>query len=154
MTRNARRRKPRPRRWPISPPVCGGRPGREAAGPVSTRIVADKVRGLKGQGLSREEALALLLDEIPPGYPDEVALDRERLTRLVDKWWDQADKSWESMREQSEKERKERWEKEKRELSHIRLTPYAEVAVAFASALVDKDFARAESLLTPDSVGN
>jgi hypothetical protein len=30
------------------------------------------------------------------------------------------------------------------------MTPYAEVAVAFASALVDGDFARAESLLTPD----
>jgi len=29
------------------------------------------------------------------------------------------------------------------------MTPYAEVAVAFASALVDGDFARAESLLAP-----
>jgi len=30
------------------------------------------------------------------------------------------------------------------------MAPYAEVAVAFASALVDGDFARAESLLAPE----
>ena len=30
------------------------------------------------------------------------------------------------------------------------MTPYAEVAVAFASALVDEDFARAEALLAPE----
>jgi hypothetical protein len=30
------------------------------------------------------------------------------------------------------------------------MTPYAEVAVAFASALVDGDFCRAATLLTPD----
>src|SRR5262249_27138289 len=35
-------------------------------------------------------------------------------------------------------------------LEETRMTPYAEVAVQFASALVDGDFARAEALLTPD----
>jgi hypothetical protein len=34
--------------------------------------------------------------------------------------------------------------------AELLMTPYAEVAVAFASALVDEDFARAEALLAPE----
>jgi hypothetical protein len=118
-------------------------------------IVAGRVRGLKSQGLTREEALARLLNQVPPGYPDEVASDRERLTRLVDKWWGpQVDEWWEKERARSEKKRQERREKEKEQLEEFlaseRVTTHAKVAIEFASALVEKDFARAEVLLTPE----
>ena len=118
-------------------------------------IVAGRVHGLRSQGLTREVALARLLNDVPPGYPDEVASDRERLTQLVDKWWGpQADEWLEKQRVRSEKERRERHEKEKERLEHYlaseRATPHAKVAIEFASALVEKDFARAEALLTPE----
>ena len=117
-------------------------------------IVAARVRGLKSRGVTREEALAHLLDKVPPGYPDEVASDRERLTQLVDKWWGpQVDEWWEKERARFEKERHERRLKEQEQLEEFlasdRATTHAKVAIEFASALVEKDYARAEALLTP-----
>ena len=102
-------------------------------------IVASRVRGLRSQGLTREEALGRLLNEVPPGYPDEVASDRERLTQLVDKWWGpQVDEWSEKETARSEKKRQERLEKEKEQLEEFlaseRVTPHAKVAVEFAWA--------------------
>lgn len=58
----------------------------------------------------------------------------------------------EKQRVRSEKERRERHEKEKERLEHYlaseRATPHAKLAIEFASALVEQDFARAEALLT------
>jgi hypothetical protein len=118
-------------------------------------IVAGRVRWLRSQGLSREEALARLLGDLPPGYPDEVASDRERLTRLVERWWGpQVDQWWAKETARHRKETRERRAREKagleRFLASGRAKPHARVAVEFASALVDKDFARAEKLLTPE----
>ena len=59
-------------------------------------IVAARVRWFRSQGLTREEALARLFSRLPPGYPDEMVSDRERLTQLLDKWWGpQVDEWWE-----------------------------------------------------------
>ena len=118
-------------------------------------VVAAKVRWFRSQGLAREEALARLFSQLPPGYPDEVVSDRERLTRLVDKWWGpQVDEWWEKELARHKKETLERLAKEKEQLARFlasdRAKPYARIAIEFASALVDKDFARAEKLLSPE----
>ncbi len=118
-------------------------------------IVANRVWGFRNQGFTREEALARLLDQVPPGYPDEVAADRERLTRLVDKWWGpQVDEWMAKERARVQKEKQERLEKESEQLKEFlaseRATDHARVAIEFASALVEKDFTRAKALLTPE----
>ncbi len=118
-------------------------------------VVAGRVFGFRKQGLTREEALARLFDMIPPGYPDEVASDRERLTQLVDKWWGpQVDEWMEKKRERAEKKTKERRDQHKTWLEEFlasdRAMSHTRVAIEFASALVEKDFACAEALLTPE----
>lgn len=118
-------------------------------------IVASKVRWFRSQGHTREEALTSIFSQLPPGYPDEVASERERVTRLVDKWWGpQVDQWWEKEIARHEKETQERCAEEKEQLERFlasdRVKPHARIAIEFASALVDKDFARAEKLLCPE----
>jgi hypothetical protein len=117
-------------------------------------IVAGRAQWFRSQGLSREEALARLLSQLPPGYPDEVASERERFARLVDKWWGPQVDEWrekEIARHQKETQERRAREKERLEayLRSDRAKPHARVAIEFASALVDKDFARARKLLGP-----
>ena len=118
-------------------------------------IVAARVRWFRSQGHTREEALARLFSKLPPGYPDELVSDRERLIRLVDKWWGpQVDVWWWQELARHKKETQERHAKEKEELERFlasdRVKPHTRIAIEFASALVGKDFARAEKLLSPE----